>query len=62
MFEIGRRVQIGNDPQLNRSPSQPFLRQRAGSRNVVTYQEPELSKVLAGLLRELEATDTFGLG
>src|SRR6266550_2595155 len=34
LFEIVFRVQIGNNPGLNRSPSQSFLRQRAGSRAV----------------------------
>src|SRR5580704_14459457 len=53
MFEIVVRVQIGNEPRLNRSPSQPFLRQRAGSRSVYTKEETDPSKMIGCFLAGL---------
>src|SRR5882762_4805332 len=53
VFEIVRRVQIGNEPRLNRSPSQPFLRLRAGSRSVNTKEESDPAKMIGGFLARL---------
>jgi len=49
-FEIPRIVEIGNQPSPCRAP---FLRERAGSRHVGTYEHPAPAKVLACLLRRL---------
>src|SRR5438270_9764442 len=45
LFEIVFRVQIGNNPGLNRSPSQLFLRQRAGSRAVDAKEASDPAKM-----------------
>jgi hypothetical protein len=44
VFEIVRLLQIGNEARLNRSPSQPFLRLRAGSPAVHTKEESDQPK------------------
>ena len=51
MFEIVLRVQIGNEPRLNRLPSQPFLRLRAGSRAVHTKEKSVSAFIADGLNR-----------
>ena len=53
MFEIMLRVQIGNEPRLNRSPSQPFLRLRAGSRAVYTKEVSDPAKMIGCFLARL---------
>src|SRR6266849_8590654 len=53
VFEIMLRVEIGNDPRLNRSPSQPFLRLRAGSRGVYTKEESHPAKMIGCFLTRL---------
>jgi len=53
LFEIVRRVQIGNEPRLNRSPSQPFLRQSTGSRAVDTKKESDPAKMIGCFLPRL---------
>src|SRR5580692_8903971 len=53
VFEIVLRVQIGNEPRLNRSPSQPFLRLRAGSRSVDTKEVNDPAKMIGGFLTRL---------
>src|SRR5258705_6801842 len=47
------RVQIGNEPRLNRSPSQPFLRLRAGSGAVHTEEESNPAKMIGCFLPRL---------
>jgi len=49
-FEIAGRIQIVNQTRTCGPPSKTFLRQCAGSRNVVTDQEPEPTEVFGGLL------------
>src|SRR4029077_2034362 len=46
VFEVVLRVQIGNNPRLNRAPSQPFLRQRAGSRAVDAKEASDPAKMI----------------
>src|SRR5438309_1149732 len=41
------RVQIGNEPRLNRSPSQPFLCLRAGSRAVNAEEAGDPGKMIS---------------
>jgi hypothetical protein len=53
VFEMVRRVQIGNEPTLNRSPSQPFLCLRAGSRPVHPKEESDLAKMIGCFLARL---------
>src|ERR1700722_16087942 len=53
MFEIACRVQIGNEASLNRSPSQPFLRLRTGSRAVYTKEERHPTKMIGCFLARL---------
>src|SRR5271154_1368664 len=53
MLEIVLRVQIGNEPRLNRSPSQPFLRQCGGSRAVHTKEASNPAKMIGCLLARL---------
>ena len=53
LFEIVRRVQIGNEPRLNRSPYQPFLRQSTGSRAVDTKKESDPAKMIGCFLPRL---------
>jgi hypothetical protein len=50
VFEIVLRVQIGNNPRLNRSPSQPFLCQRAGSRAVDAKESSDPAKMIGSCL------------
>ena len=51
-FEGTRVIQIFNQPrQFSRMPSQPFLRQRAGSGTVDAHEEPEEAKMLRRRLR-----------
>src|SRR5437899_1240888 len=50
LFEIVFRVQIGNNPWLNRSPSQLFLRQRAGSRAVDAKEASDPAKMIGCFL------------
>src|SRR6266576_5400138 len=47
VFEIVLRVQIGNNPGLNRSPSQPFPGQRAGSRAVNAKEASDPAKMIS---------------
>src|ERR1700704_1958059 len=47
------RVQISNEPRLNRSPSQPFLRLRAGSGAVHTKEESDPAKMIGCFLARL---------
>src|SRR6266478_2378573 len=51
--EIVLRVQIGNEPRLNRSPSQLLLRQRAGSRSVYTKEVSDPAKMIGCFLARL---------
>src|SRR5882724_330295 len=44
------RVQVGNEPRLNRSPSEPLLRLRAGSRPVHTKEGSDPAKMIGGFL------------
>jgi hypothetical protein len=44
VFAMVRLLQIGNEARLNRSPSQPFLRFRAGSRAVHPKEESDPAK------------------
>src|SRR5580658_7002418 len=53
MFEIVLRVQVGNQPRLDRSPPQPFLRQRAGSRTVDTEEVSDPAKMIGCFLARL---------
>src|SRR5258705_11947711 len=53
VFEIALRVQIGNEPRLNRPPSQLFLRQDAGSRSVDTKKHSDPAKMIACFLERL---------
>jgi hypothetical protein len=53
MFEIVFRIQISNEPGLNRSPSQPLLRQRAGSRSVHTKEQSDPAKMIGCFLASL---------
>src|SRR5258705_5781304 len=53
VFEIVLRVQIGNEPRLNRSPSQLFLSLRAGSRAVHTKEESHPAKMIGCFLSRL---------
>ena len=53
VFEIVLRVQISNEPRLNRSPSQSFLRLRAGSRAVDTKEESDPAKMIGCFLARL---------
>jgi hypothetical protein len=53
VFEIVRRIQIGNEPRLNRSPSQPTLRQPAGGRSVYAKEESDPSKMIGCFLARL---------
>jgi hypothetical protein len=46
VFEIVSRVQIGNNPRLNRSPSQPFLSQCTGSCAVDAKEASDPAKVI----------------
>src|ERR1700730_16516339 len=46
-------VKIRNKPRLNRSPSQPLLRLRAGSRAVDTKEGSDPTKVIGCLLARL---------
>src|SRR5579864_3820345 len=46
VFEIVLCVQIGNNPGLNRPPSQPFPRQRAGSRSVDAKESSDPAKMI----------------
>src|ERR1700676_1242416 len=52
-FEIVLRIQIGNEPRLNRLPSQPFLRLRAGSRAVHTKEKSDPAKMIGCFLARL---------
>src|ERR1700733_6816669 len=45
VFEIVRRAKISDEPGLNRSPSQPLLRQRAGSRAVNAKEASDPAKM-----------------
>src|SRR6185369_8922639 len=47
------RVQIGNEPRLNRSPSQPFLGLRAGNGAVHTEEESNPAKMIGCFLARL---------
>jgi hypothetical protein len=49
-FEIVFRIQIRNEPRLNRSPSQPFPRLRAGSRTVHTKERSDPPEMIGGFL------------
>ncbi len=49
-FEIVLHIQIRNKPGLNRSPFQPFLRQRAGSRAVDTEEASDPAKMIGRCL------------
>src|SRR6266851_2515306 len=49
-FEIVLRVQISNEPRLNRSPSQPLLRLRAGGRPVHSKEESDPAKMIGCFL------------
>src|SRR6266481_9627331 len=53
VFKIVLRVQIGNEHRLNRSPSQPFLCLRAGSRAVHTKEESDPAKMIGCFLTRL---------
>ena len=53
VFEIVLLLQIGNEARLNRSPSQPFLRLRAGSRAVHTKEESDPAKMIGCFLARL---------
>src|SRR6266481_2945138 len=53
VFKIVLRGQIGNEPRLNRSPSQPFLRLRAGSRAIHTKEESDPAKMIGCFLARL---------
>src|ERR1700722_11757412 len=53
VFEIVLGVQIGNEPWLNRSPSQPLLRLRAGSRSVYTKEASDPAKMIVCFLARL---------
>src|SRR5437764_12672418 len=53
MFEIVFRIQIGDEPRLNRSPSHPLLRQRAGSRSVHTEEVSDPAKMVGCFLASL---------
>ena len=53
VFEIVFRVQIGNQPRLNRSPSKPFLCLRAGSRTVHTKEGSDPAKMIGCFLTRL---------
>src|SRR5215472_11864435 len=50
VFEIVFRVQIGNNPRLNRSPSQPLLRQRTGGWAVYGKEASDPAKMIGGCL------------
>src|SRR5947207_2563411 len=50
VFEIVLRVQIGNNPRLNRPPTHSFLRERARSRAVDTKEAPDPSKMVGCFL------------
>ena len=50
VFEIVHRIQIGNEPRLNWSPSQPFLRQRAGGRAVDAKEAGDPAKMIGSCL------------
>src|ERR1700751_3769189 len=53
VFEIVGRVQIGNQPRLNRSQSQPLLGQGAGSGNVHTKEETDPAKMIGCFVARL---------
>jgi hypothetical protein len=53
VFEIVLRVQIGNEPRLNRSPSQLSLRLHAGSRAVYSKEKSDPAKMIGCLLARL---------
>jgi hypothetical protein len=53
VFEIVPRVQISNEPRLNRLPSQSLLRLRAGSRAVYAKEEHHPAQMIGCFLARL---------
>jgi hypothetical protein len=52
-FGITHFFKVGNQPGAGRAPSEPFLRFRAGSREVQTSEHPEPAKMVNCLFRRL---------